>query len=258
MKKFILLQFVIILVGSLLLLVLRANIDNRGVLSNNANVSDFINSDAYLASLLSSDDISDSYEELFSQITAYNETYNMETCVILATATGKFDSYNYMTTQYVNVNKVIVGASDLENQELKLYDYDRSFVIEDQELFNRRIEKLPSLGYSKEDYPEYYVRNSYYYPTFNLMKENHQYLIFIGKINVNNEAFYKISGGFTPYFDLAEVENKIISEDENTLLKYSDYYDNEVFPDSQQTDEKYQKLKDSVFEHYGIDKVNNV
>lgn len=73
--------------------------------------------------------------------------------ILIITPLEQKEIYNDMYIEYVTVNRVIEGKSSLEGTELKLYNDTKGFYYETDDVYKRRISKLPALGYSENDYP---------------------------------------------------------------------------------------------------------
>ncbi len=251
MKKFIILQLSIILTGAVILTILKSRINDIGVLTAFAAREQYDTSNAYLSSILTEEDIPDNFEDYYERVKLSNELYDLETAVIMCTPKGAYKSYNYMCIQDVHVDEVIVGDQDIKGNNITLYDYDRSFVFEEEDMYQRRLQHLPELGYSKEEFPEYYKRSMFYYACFNVMKTDHQYILFAGYKESMNKKFFKLAGAAIPYFDTKEIDNKPIENNE-TLPLFSDYINNEFYVDSNMTDEKIANLKSDIMKEYEI------
>jgi|GEM_PF-5329029 len=82
--------------------------------------------------------------------------------------------------------------------------------------------------------------NSYKSP----LKAGHTYLLFVSSFEVYNDTFYIMMDSF----DYAETVNKPVIE--GHLARYSDYLDNEVYCQEQETIDRYNEIKRELFSMY--------
>lgn len=173
--------------------------------------------------------------------------------VILAKSTGKAELYNKCSTQSVIVQEVVHGNTSLQNgTEIRLISNESntsSFYYEPKDTFERRIKRLPGLGYNISEYPDYFERIWYYNSALNLMKKEHQYLIMFFEISFDDVHFYYMPYAFS-YFDLNSDYSKPVITEHGHLAEYCDYYENEMFGSSQEAVDDFYRMKAEILKQY--------
>ena len=153
--------------------------------------------------------------------------------IVLRVSSSGEHRYIYdMIKQKAEIIDVYQGDTSLIGEKIELV-YDRLDVHCDEKLFN--------LGF------------------INLMKENHEYLVFCEEeiespLYDDKEKLFRIGDAvITPIFDCSnEIDNKIpVNFDKETSeTAYAEVYDNEFFAESSNMLDKYLKCKDEIMKEY--------
>lgn len=256
MKKFILIQLIIIFLGLLTSILCIKSTSNIGILNNSANINDISKIDAKLVFCEEQDNISSyftSTEDFFEQIDDYyqsmGESLNVEKVILVASVNDQYSIYNDMTKEYITVEDVIEGDLNLIGKTIEIYSDSREFYYEDKETFKRRTEYICN-QYPQDEYPEYYIRQPQYRKVLNFLQPNNRYLIFLDKITISGVDYYSHSYFPYSYFNISSDFSIPVLEGEYGL--YSSYYNNEIFAINQSYIDSYINFKKQIFNYYKI------
>lgn len=240
MKKFIIIQIVLIVAFVTAIKISLSCMPNNEIL-HKGKVDDFRDKKAWIIDCdYQAEPYLHTIEDHINSMDYFNKR-NFNTIVMIAEATGKFDSYNRKSVDYIIVENIIKGDQNITGTELSL-DGGDCFIYDDQETYTQRINMF---GLPSTQEVEYY-RNK------NLLKEGHKYLIIAYEKSIPDvaEPYYFLGG----YYDLADT----VSLPCNTGKTYlCDYWDNEIFSAYQEEIDSYYQLKEDIFNYYELDNYIN-
>lgn len=164
---------------------------------------------------------------------SYEEQYvtdvDQASLVVLATPTGNLSQRHFSLGQEIKIDRVIKGNTQLKDTVTAYVFSQDGFVVADE---------LHS-GLT-------------YYSIKNLMKPNHQYLVFINPLEINNylkEPGYSLVSSFFNYLDLTSNASTITNIPLDKL-RFSDLKDNEFYSNSQEVLEQLLNIKKQIITKY--------
>ena len=172
----------------------------------------------------------------------------------LVTATGNNEYFNKYSQFEFHIEQVITGEQDILEKDIPFY-IDNTFYTVTNDYSDLYFKG--ELGYTEETHPWFFNFIDNYYGMLNVPKKGHHYLIVYYKVQpVKTESpVYFINSGcdrLSCYFDFESPKNdKIIDPDTPCYMKY--YLDNQTFFYDEDSLKSYMKLKESVFEYYGVE-----
>ncbi len=230
MRKFFLIQAMIVALGMVSLMLVRNNVHDYGLLvtGDETAVADLPASLYHTYDKDANASNVPTAEEQLEQLKKLSERFGDKYIVVLAESKGDNRYASGCTIYPMEIKQVLDGDTTLEGQTIDLIRYGTFSQI----MVSSEETELRFQG------------------GMNYLKKGHIYLIVIGVNNlVNGESIlYRISSTSICY-DLQNTENRLI-DSPNCI--YSDYHENEVFYCKQEMIDAYYKAKQDMFDYYGI------
>lgn len=248
MKKFILLQIVIIFTGFLVCSSLKKEQPNssymeiknyRDILDIDASVYMIPEEDAWL------DQSAKTYIDFFEELYATNKTKIFDKQILIIEPNETISVYNDCIFQDVKVISVIDGEKNFSGNNFR-FIYPAGFKIESRKEYQNRVNNERLFGIeTSQQYSDKPVLNL---AGLNIMKPGHKYFIFAQSLNLSKDYTILCADRqqYT-WMDLTINSSKAMTE--NSFKKY---YNNEIFTDSQVVIDDYYRLKEEVFNYYNI------
>jgi len=253
MKKALIIEITITALCCLLLFLMLGNIKNHDVMIKISDISELSNNHAKIDTLLRHSE-GDNIENQYKKIQLY-EDLNANLIVFLAQSTGEAELYNQCSLQSVIVERIIEGETELSSgMEIQLQSCDskcHGFYFEEKDTYERRIARLPALGYQSDECPDYYSRALSYRSDVNLMKKQHLYLIMCYEIKTEDTTVYRMPFSLS-YFDLDSDYSKPVITKYGYNADYCDYINNEIFADSQEAVDDFYNYKNKILKEYNL------
>ncbi len=232
MRKFFLIQAIIIVLGVVSLLLVRNNVhdyrllvtgDETAVADLPARLHFAYNEDANASSVQTA-------EEQRAAMQKASEQFGYETMVVLAESKGDNRYADSCTVYSMEIKQVLEGDTTLEGQTIDLIRLNT---------FSQIITLIPQ-GQKETEL--------HFQGGVNYLKKGHTYLVAIKAVPLPAEqvTLYQILN-FS--YDLQNTENRL-SDSPNCI--YSDYHENEVFYCKQEMVDAYHTAKQDMFDYYGI------
>ena len=247
MKKFIILQAIILIFGSAVCRIITFDNPKNNYLTINS-YDDLKNIDASFYSIPEEDAWLDqnveTYIDFFDDLYKNVKTHYFDKQILIIEISDKLEVYNDGLLQEIKVKRVIDGNDELCGKTFS-FVYPAGLKIESKNEYSQRVNKEKEYGIESSPYSDKPYLNL---AGLNIMKPNHEYFIFAQSLKLSDD-FTIITADRHQYtwMDLTENKSDIVINN-----SYSDYYHNEIFTSSQAVLDDYYRIKKEVLEFYNI------
>lgn len=249
MKKFIIIQVSIIIIGITCCIFFTSNQMDAGI-ANNTSYNK-IKSMAANMYVITEDDV-----VLEQPVTDYLDFINgwyeitkddySDKQILIITTTDNVRLYNGCIEYEIEVKSVIDGDENWEGQKTTLIS-NKGFYYETSRELDSRLygANLFDQNISEEKTQRMLMFNV---AGLNIMQPNREYLIFAESIDFDDYSQLIVNIRQFVWMEISDRKSEVVNEDP----KYNEYSDNEIFTNSQEVLNDYYLLKKKVFEYYKI------